>query len=186
MAGRAGEISGAPGGKAFFIRRDPVAHVLAFARHAEQLINLQAAGTAIYREPVKFAHDDTVAAEAPCLRADDDGGAVALVGAFQPAGDVHGIADHRVVQPNLRTDIADQHVAGIDADADFYFLAMVIDETRLLHRTLASERRAAAIDGVVGIGRRRAPERHHGIADELVDGAAAALDLRRHHVEIAR
>ncbi len=44
--------------------------------------------------------------------------AVDLVGAFKPAGDIHGVADHRVIQPDFRSDIADQHVAGIDADPD--------------------------------------------------------------------
>ena len=65
-------------------------------------------------------------------------------------------------------------------------LAVVVDEAGLLHRALARQRRAAAIDGMIGIGRRRAPERHHGIADEFVDGAVLVLDLRRDAVEIAR
>ena len=65
-------------------------------------------------------------------------------------------------------------------------LAVVVDETGLRHRALARQRGAAAIDGVIGIGRRRAPERHHGIADEFVDGAAVVLDLRRDAIEIAR
>src|ERR1043166_7262042 len=150
MASRAGKTARAPGGKARFICRDPVAHVLAFAGHAEQLINLQASGTAIHRESVELPHHDTVAREASRLRTDDDGGTVALVGAFEPACDVDGIADHGVVQPNLGADIADQHIAGIDADADLYVLAMVVDQTRLLHRALAGERGAAAIDGVSG------------------------------------
>ena len=65
-------------------------------------------------------------------------------------------------------------------------LAVVVDQAGLLDRALACQRRAAAIDGVIGIGRRRAPERHHGVADEFVDGAVLVLDLRRDAVEIAR
>ena len=59
---------------------------------------------------------DAIAGKAARFLSDDDVGAVFLVGALQPAGDIHGVADHRVVEPKLRSDIADQHVAGIDAD----------------------------------------------------------------------
>ncbi len=65
-------------------------------------------------------------------------------------------------------------------------LAVVVDEAGLLHRAPACQGRPAAIDGMIGVGRRRAPERHHGIADEFVDGAVLVLNLHRDAVEIAR
>ena len=64
--------------------------------------------------------------------------------------------------------------------------AAVVGQSRGPQRTLAGERRPAGVDGVIGVGRRRAPERHHRVADEFVDGAAVAGDLARHGVEIAR
>ena len=39
------------------------------------------------------------------------------------------------------------------------------------------ERRAHGPLGIVLVRRRRAEERHHGVADELLDGAAVALEL---------
>jgi hypothetical protein len=60
-----------------------------------------------------------------------------------------GVADHGVIQPDFRSDIADQHVAGIDADADFDRLAVVVDKVRLAHGALARQSGAAAIDGVI-------------------------------------
>ena len=39
--------------------------------------------------------------------------------------------------------------------------------------------------GVVLLGDRRAPDRHHGVADELLDGAAVALDDRPRGLEVA-
>ena len=40
--------------------------------------------------------------------------------------------------------------------------------------------------GVVLLGDRRAPDRHHGVADELLDRAAVALDQRARRLEVAR
>ena len=40
--------------------------------------------------------------------------------------------------------------------------------------------------GVVLAGDRRAPDGHHRVADELLDGAAVALDDVARHVEVAR
>ena len=49
---------------------------------------------------------------------------------------------------------------------------------------MAGECRAAGAERVIGIGRGSAPERHHRIADELVDGAGVGVDLARHAIEI--
>jgi hypothetical protein len=56
-------------------------------------------------------------------------GAIFLVGAFESARDIYGIADHRVIEPEFRSDIADQHVAGIDADAHSQRPAAVIGQS---------------------------------------------------------
>ena len=127
-----------------------------------------------------------VAGQPAGFLADHDVRAVLLVGGFEPAGDVHGVADDRVVEANLGTDIADQHVAGVDADAHLDGAAVVVDKLGGAQGALARQRRPAGGQRVVRIVERRAPERHDGIADELVDGAAVRVDLPRHHVEIRR
>ena len=48
------------------------------------------------------------------------------------------------------------------------------------------ERRADGALGVVLLRDRRAPDRHHGVADELLDRAAVALDQLPARVEVAR
>ena len=127
-----GKIARAPGGKPGLVAFYPIERTAELAGHSQQFVDLQAARAAIDREPVEFANDDAIARQPARFGTDDDRGAVSLVGALEPAGDIHGIADDGVVQPHFRSDIADQHVAGIDADADFDGLAVVVDQTGLL------------------------------------------------------
>ena len=67
-------------------------------------------------------------------------------------------------------------------------------ESQLGHARLAGERldrvdevegRAHRAFGVVLAGQRCPPDGHHGIADELLDGAAVAVDHRPSRVEVA-
>src|SRR5216683_6306567 len=120
---------------------------------------------------------DAIAGKAARFLADDDFGAIFLVGAFKSARNIYGIADDSVIEPEFRSDIADQHVAGIDADAHPERPAAVIFQSRRPQGALAGECRPAGVDSVIGVSRGRAPERHHRIADELIDRAAMAADL---------
>ena len=64
--------------------------------------------------------------------------------------------------------------------------AVIIGQPRRTQRALAGQRRAAGVDRMIGIGRGRTPERHHRVADELVDRAAVAADFARNGIQIAR
>jgi len=99
------------------IQRHPGwSHGAAFG-DVKQFVDCDSACPSIDHQPVEFAHMDAIAGKAARFLADDDFGAIFLVGAFKSARDIYGIADDSVIEPEFRSDIADQHVAGIDADA---------------------------------------------------------------------
>src|SRR6266404_1161090 len=52
------------------------------------------------------------------LFADDQIDAIELGQPFEPRGQVHRIAEQRIIEALLRSEIADAALAGIDADAD--------------------------------------------------------------------
>src|SRR5882762_2421987 len=171
------KITAAIGRKTGFVQRHPGgSHGSAFG-DVKQFVDCDSARPSIDRQPVEFARMDAIAGKAARFLADDDFGAVFLVGAFKPARDIYGITDHRVIEPEFRSDIADQHVAGINADTHPERPPAVVFQSRRPQGALAGERRPAGVDSVIGVSRGRAPERHHRIADELIDRAAMAADL---------
>ena len=91
--------------------------------------------------------------------------------ALQARGGVHDVArDHPLSQLWTRIDV-DERVPGVHGDADFELAVVgdpVADRQRRAHRPL----------GIVLVRDRRAEHRHHGVADELLHGAAAVLELR--------
>src|SRR5258705_3570116 len=180
-----GEIARAIGGQAGIVQRHPSwRHGSAFG-HIKQFVDCNSARPSIDHQPVEFAYLYVIAGKAARFLSDDDYGAIFLICAFKPARDIYGIADHRVIEPEFRSDIADKHVAGIDADAYSERPAAVIGQFRRPKGTLAGERRSAGVDSVIGICRGCAPERHYRIADEFIDSAAETADLARHGIEIA-
>ena len=90
-------------------------------------------------------------------------------GGAEPLGQVHRRSDGGVIEPIVRPDAADQHVPGRDTDPDRQrgvIAAGARDGSLNLQ---------AAPDGVEGHVR-SGEVREHGVADELVDVAAEALD----------
>ncbi len=118
---------------------------------------------------------------------DDDFTPQFLRKSFHARGDVHRIADRRIVVPLGRTDVPDRHGAVVDADSDrqrgkrlpLEFLIERIE--RHQHGKRALHRLAARVLRLT----RRAEEDHHSIADELVDRSVVAMDSMHHAVEIA-
>ena len=94
-------------------------------------------------------------------------------GALQPGGHVDGVAHHRVGL----TDGAGQHLAGVDphAQREVHPLGQALVD--LAHRVLHPEARAHRALRIVLVGHRGAEDRHHVVADVLVDRAAEALHL---------
>src|SRR5689334_17432415 len=72
---RSGEIARAVGGEAALVECSPGRRLGSSLGNAEQFVDRQSALAAIDHEPVKLAHDDTVAGESARLLADDDVGA---------------------------------------------------------------------------------------------------------------
>ena len=101
-------------------------------------------------------------------------------GRLQPRGGVDDVArDHALTRERLRAE-RDERLAGVDADADVQVLAALGD--RVAH----GERGAHGALGVVLVRRRRAEHRHHGVADELLDRAAEALEHRAQRLVVRR
>ena len=111
---------------------------------------------------------------------------VVLVGTFQTACHVHRIANDGVVQAQLGTNIADQHAAGVDPDPDLQRLPPVVREAGVFDRAATGKGGPATKQCMVRLWRRRAPERHDRIADELINRAAIADDDFGRPVEICR
>ncbi len=94
--------------------------------------------------------------------------------ALEPGCHVDGVAHDGVVL----ADGAGEHLSGVDADAQVEVDAVGQVLVDLDHRRLHAEPGADRALLVVLVGDGRAEDRHHVVADVLVDGAAVALDLR--------
>src|SRR5579872_5654166 len=94
-----------------FLRR---AH---FALARDQLEDLDRLSLALDRDAVEPAQHEAAPGGARRRFADQDPAAVYLVGTLEARGQVHRIADYRVVQPRLGSHVADDRVAGVDANA---------------------------------------------------------------------
>ena len=94
--------------------------------------------------------------------------------------DVHGVADRSEVGAAVGADVADDHDAGVDADADRDRHAAIARRRELrvapLDAALDLDRGGHGAQRVVGLRNRRAEVGHHRVADEFVDRAAALED----------
>ena len=106
-----------------------------------------------------------------CERRASDQHLAGLRGLLQPRGDVHRIAR---CQPLLRPG---HHFAGHDADPRL--------EAELGQRVAHLDRRPQRAKRVVLVEHGYAEDGHHGVADELLHGAAVPLDDRLHPLEVA-
>ena len=100
---------------------------------------------------------------------------------LEPAGGVDEVAgDHALAR---RTD-GDCRLAGEHRSPRFE-AAAIGARIEAAYRLDEVERRPDGTLGVVLLGDRRAPDGHHGVADELLDGAAVALHDVARGVEVA-
>ena len=101
---------------------------------------------------------------------DDD--AVHRRGRLEARGGVDDVAGRHPLARGRAARRADERLAGRDPDPDLQ-LAVVLGPVA------DRERGADGALGIVLVRDRRAEERHHRVADELLDGAAEALELAR-------
>ncbi len=99
-------------------------------------------------------------------------------GLLQPRGDVHGVPADGVV-PRLRAaPHAAHHLTGVDADADLESRA------QRLHCFADAKRSTECPLGVVVVRLRCPEDRHHRVADVLLDAPAVSLDLAGYGGEV--
>ncbi len=135
--------------------------------HAERPEQRHGLGLALQLVLACVAVVDRRLAGAPRCIADEHG--ARLGGRLDPRGGVDEVArDHALVGRAQR----DRRFAGEDAGA------RPERGVEARHRLDELERRPHRPFGVVLVRDRGAPDGHHGVADELLDGAAVALDDR--------
>src|SRR5439155_13114451 len=96
----------------------------------------------------------------------------------QPRGEVHRVADHRVLHVSGAADVGADHRPGGDADADLQ-LARLGEAAGPVHARyfgLERDRAAAGAGGVVGLIDRAVEDDDHRVADELVQVTVVLVD----------
>jgi hypothetical protein len=94
---------------------------------------------------------------------------------LKPRCHVHGVADHRVAVP----DVTREHLARVDTHTQLE-RDPVLGRQRLIdlaHRGLHTQAGAHRALGVIAVRDRSAEDRHHVVADELVDIPTVGKDL---------
>ena len=150
------------------------------------MVDFQRLGSPLDADGVELAPGEGVAGEGYGGLGSDDGGAVEFVGALQPRCKVHGVAHHGVVEAPPRSEIADQRLAGIDADPlrQPVFLEEGGRSVEFRQLRAAIQRSARRIGGMVGIVGRRAEHGYDGVAYIFVDISAVTLDDVGHRRKI--
>ena len=105
-------------------------------------------------------------------------GAVELVDALQAGSQVDGVADDGVVEAPGRTQVADDSVAGVQADAHGQGWQVQPGElpVQLFQGRLLPQGGAAGPGGLVRLVQGGAPEGHDGVPFEFVHGARLIQD----------
>ena len=119
--------------------------------------------------------------------------AVDLVDVFKPRGQVHGVSHHRVAHRQIRADIADDDIAGGDANAHVDVRHVALDSKHFRQALpkageqsdLPKTRFAGEAGLLVRVREGRTPEGHDRVAHIFVDDSAAPADRLRHGRQIA-
>ncbi len=93
---------------------------------------------------------------------------------FDPGGDVDRVADHRELEPSAPADVARDHGAGIEPDAERHLIDGRGGDLQGGRQSLV---------GVIGLAPRRAENGEQTVTDELVDMAAMSVDDRHDRFE---
>ena len=119
------------------------------------------------------------------LRASADDHLTRLGEPQEPGRQVHRVPHRRVIHPQILADGADHDEARVDAHAhselDAVHPSHVVGQRFEL--PLDRERSAERAMGMVFVRDRRAEQRHHAVAEELVDRAFVAVHLTEDDLE---
>ena len=92
---------------------------------------------------------------------------------LHPRGDIHGVADHRKLEPPGAADVTGDDAAGVETDADQELAAVFLGDG-----AFDLEGRGQCLVGVIGLAAGSAEDGEQAIADELVDVTAVLVDDR--------
>ena len=153
----------------------------------QDLVNRDSLRAAFDPDPAQWPEHQTTRTE---LLARQPGGlrdhrvdAPALRARLHPGGEVHVVPHHGIVEPRLRTHVADHARPGVETDAGPQMVhawrpsvALAFPFFLQLHNLALDQLGGhARPEGVVGQLDRRPVHRHHRITDELVEHPALAL-----------
>ena len=152
----------------------------------EHLIDTDRFSFALYHHLVDVADAVGAAQAAECIFADEDLRRVGFARAFKPRGEVHAVADQRVVHALCRADVAGDHHVGVEADAHLDRLLTALAPIAAPPPTFADhgDRRTNRAVLVVVMRYRKPERRHYRVADEFVEHAFLAGDALDHQGEI--
>ena len=135
---------------------------------------------------IGLAHQDRCPQSLGQSLADKDAGAVVLGRTLKARGEVHAVADHRVLHALGRADVADDDPTHRDTDTDVdghqpLFSATGVELIELDEHALCGQHRAV---GIVLRLKRGAEQCHDGVADVLVEDALVTKDHIDHLGEV--
>ncbi|MCY1302530.1 hypothetical protein D9M70_521910 [compost metagenome] len=130
--------------------------------------------------PIQFGDREGFFHETRSFFAEEQRDAVVLGSPFETRCEIDRIAEGGIVEALVRTHVADDALAGVDADADSQRLRGPPLPLRLSLQFLVDprerckhvERCAHRVNRMVGVVKRRIPEGHEAVADIFVDGSA--------------
>ena len=148
----------------------------------DRLPHLDRLGLALRGDGIVWPIDDHPLGRAMGRSPDED--PVDRRGRLDPRGGVHHVTrDHRLPCRGRRVD-GDQRLAGRDADPHVE-IERIVSLVQLRDGVAHSERCADGAFGIVLVRRRRAVDGDHGVADELLDRAAVALQVAPERLVVA-
>ena len=132
----------------------------------------------------RTGHRDDRADFAPRAVGDEDlsAGRVRL----DPSRQIDGAAHGRIFHPAVRADVADDRLAGVDADAhlDLGHSLLAVSRVHVVHGSLHGHRAGDGALGVVRHRRRGAEDDQDAVAHDLVDRSAIVKDQVDHRLQI--
>ena len=160
---------------------------LEFSLAGKQFINPNRLVLALDPEQIEFPRFHLIESPAIGFFRDEDLRTIFFAGALQPGSQVNAVADNGKVETLAGTHIADDHFAGVDANAGMNRgqahpnkLLPQFDKARLIFQGGHT-----GTHGVVLLGKRGSPEGHNGIPFVLVNEAAAGQDDVGHGCQVA-
>ena len=166
MIARSRKFAGAKDAEALLEDLDPTLLARFRVAAAKQFVNDDALFLARDSEFAELPRHETVTELLPHRVGDQHLGAEVFVQRFEARGEVHGVADHGVIEAIGRAEISSEHLAAVNSDAGAQGLAVHYQFRKAAQITGGFR----CADRMVWLIDRRAPGGEDGVADVLDDG----------------